>query len=324
MLELSAADLRRLVSMDAAIAAMRRAFEIAAAGGFDQPRRIGLEDGRCLVMLAGALEQPGVVVKVVAIAPDNPARGLPTIYSTVLWMDDPTGRVSALLEGSTLTSLRTGAASGVATDLLASPAARVLAMIGAGGQARDQIAAVCAVRPIEEIRIWSRSEGSRVAFADRIRQIHPALQVRVEPEVRDAIASADVICTATRSTEPLILASDLAPGAHINAIGAYRPNMVELAPEVLDRAAVVAIDDREAAMSEAGDILQAIDGGVEVQSRLQLIGALIADPEWRRPEGISVFKSVGTAAQDWAIARLAYTRALAGQYPARAAAALGP
>lgn len=140
----------------------------------------------------------------------------------------------------------------------------------------------------------------------------------MEPEVRDAIASADVICTATRSTEPLILASDLAPGAHINAIGAYRPNMVELAPEVLDRAAVVAIDDREAAMSEAGDILQAIDGGVEVQSRLQLIGALIADPEWRRPGGISVFKSVGIAAQDWAIARLAYTRALAANTrPAR-------
>lgn len=313
MLELSAADLRRLVSMDAAIAATRRAFEIAAAGGFDQPRRIGLDDGRCLVMLAGALEQPGVVVKAVAIAPGNPARGLPTIHSTVLWMDDPTGRVSALLEGSTLTSLRTGAASGVATDLLAAPAARVLAMIGAGGQARDQIAAVCAVRPIEEIRIWSRSEGSRVAFADRIRQIYPALHVRVEPEVRDAIAGADVICTATRSTEPLIWASDLAPAVHINAIGAYRPNMVELAPEVLDRAVVVAIDDREAALSEAGDILQAIDAGVEVLSRLQLIGALIADPGWRRPGGISVFKSVGIAAQDWAIARLAYARALAGQ-----------
>jgi ornithine cyclodeaminase/alanine dehydrogenase-like protein (mu-crystallin family) len=312
MLELSGADVRRLVSMDAAISATRQAFQMAAAGQFDQPVRIGLQGGRCLVMLAGVYEQPGVVVKAVSIAPGNTTQGLPTIHSSVLWMNDATGRLSALLDGSTLTSLRTGAASGVATELLASRSAHVLAMIGAGGQAGDQIAAVCAVRPIEEIRIWSRSEGSSVSLADQIQRTYPEINVRWEPEVRAAIAGADVICTATRSTEPLIWASELAPGVHINAIGAYLPTMVELAPEVLAMAAVIAIDDRAAAMSEAGDILQAMEAGVQIESRLELLGALVSATARRRPKGISVFKSVGIAAQDWAIARLAFERAMAG------------
>jgi ornithine cyclodeaminase/alanine dehydrogenase-like protein (mu-crystallin family) len=310
VLEITGPDIRRLVPMDAAITATRRAFEMAAAGEFDQPTRIGLRDGRCLVMLASAFGQPGVVVKAVSIAPGNVSRGLPTISSTVLWMDDSTGQVSALIDGTALTSLRTGAASGVATDLLSDREARVLAMIGAGAQAPDQIAAVCAVRPIREVRIWSRSADSRLTLTERIRRTHPGVHVRSEQEVRDAVAGADVICTATRSTEPVIWASDVAPNAHINAIGAYRPTMVELAPDVLARATTVVIDDREAAMSEAGDILQAIDAGLAITTRLQLLGALAADRVWRRPAGISVFKSVGIAAQDWAIARLAFERAM--------------
>jgi ornithine cyclodeaminase len=291
--------------MQEAIAATRLAFELSAAGRVDQPVRMGLRDGRCLVMLAAVEGHVGVVVKTISIVPENTSLGLPTIHASVLWMGDSTGRATAMLDGTTVTALRTGAASGVATDLLAPADARVLAMLGAGGQARDQISAVRAVRDIEEVRIWSRTERSCHPLADALRASAPDLSVRVVSAVRDALAGADVVCTATRSTEPIVHLRDLWPGAHVNAIGAYRPGMVELAPDVLAAATVVAIDEHEAAMAEAGDILNAIDAGVDVGPRLTPLGALTSASGWQRPPGVTVFKSVGIAAQDWAVARLA-------------------
>jgi ornithine cyclodeaminase len=291
-----------------AVRASRYAFKEAARGGFDQPKRVGLRDGSFLVMLAGHKEEQGVVVKTVAVNSENHRLGLPSIHSTVLWTAEGTGQPSALIDGTTLTRLRTGAASGVATDLLADRDAHTLAMVGAGSQAADQVAGVCAVRSIQEVRIWSRSLRSGMALASRIEDTHPMLHVRAVERIEEATRDADVICTATPSQTPLVLPSHVREGVHINAVGSYRPDMAELDPTLIGRAAVVAIDDLESAMSEAGDIIQAVSAGVAVP-RLELLGNLIADEDWRRPQGLSIFKSVGIAAQDWAIAQLVYQRA---------------
>jgi ornithine cyclodeaminase len=311
MLELGAEDIRRLIPTPDAIAAVRLAYERIARGEVDQPTRVGLSDGRGLVMLAGVRGHPGIAVKVLTIIPENPARGLPTIHATVLWMGDETGQLSAILDGRTVTALRTGAASGVGTDLLARPDARALAMLGAGAQAPDTVASILAVRPIDDVRVWSRTRASAERLVERLGPAHPGVAFRIADRVSDAVRGADVVATATRSSEPIVHAEDLGDDVHINAIGAYRQDLSEVAPDVFRRAAVVAIDELAATMEEAGDVLDAIAAGALDQSRLVPIGALTADPTWRRPGGISVFKSVGIAAQDWAIAELAYRQAIA-------------
>jgi ornithine cyclodeaminase len=179
-----------------------------------------------------------------------------------------------------------------------------MAMIGAGGQSADQIRAVCSVRPIAEVRIASLSTTSARILAERL---GPELaHVRFVPvsSNREAVSEADVICTATASISPLFGAGDLSPTVHVNAVGAYTPDMCELPAELLRDARVVAIDQMEAAMAEAGDLLQAMSRGyLEVEGLIEL-GTLLASPP-PPAGGWTVFKSVGIAAQDLEVAELA-------------------
>ncbi len=307
MLVISPDRLRELVPMRAAIDAVRDGFIAGSAGGIEQPTRLALEGGRALAMLAADRQGIGTVLKVVTVRGGNPGRGLPAVQAVVIWFDGETGTPEAIIDGGTLTALRTGAASGVATDLLASPAAGVLAMIGAGGQAADQVRAVCAVRPIREVRIASRDPMHAAALAARLAGELEPVRV-VAGNVPGALAGADVVCTATTATRPLFAALDLAPVVHVNAVGAYTEGMCELPAELLAGASVVAVDLIDAALAEAGDLIQAIRVGLLQRERLVEIGTLLARPA-APPGGRTVFKSVGVAAQDWALARLAVDRA---------------
>ena len=307
MLVISPDRLRELVPMRAAIDAVRDGFIAGSAGGIEQPTRLALEGGRALAMLAADRQGIGTVLKVVTVRGGNPGRGLPAVQAVVIWFDGETGTPEAIIDGGTLTALRTGAASGVATDLLASPAAGVLAMIGAGGQAADQVRAVCAVRPIREVRIASRDPMHAAALAARLAGELEPVRV-VARNVPGALAGADVVCTATTATRPLFAALDLAPVVHVNAVGAYTEGMCELPAELLAGASVVAVDLIDAALAEAGDLIQAIRVGLLQRERLVEIGTLLARPA-APPGGRTVFKSVGVAAQDWALARLAVDRA---------------
>jgi ornithine cyclodeaminase len=308
-------ELRRLISMDDAIDAVERAFRSIVDGSGEQPSRLGFGDGSGLAMMARRVDSDvddrGSAFKLVSIYPGNRERDLPTIHAVVLWFDGETGRPRLLIEGASLTSLRTGAASGLATRLLAAPGAACVAMIGAGGQAADQIRAVCAVRPIERVRVFSRGGVSAGALASRLAPELPGVELAAAATVEEALEGADVVCCATDSVVPVLPAGGVSGRVHVNSVGSFRPEMCELPLDLLGRAEIVAVDQREAVLTEAGEIIDAVDAGVLAADDLVELGALAVGPP-PEPEGVSIFKTVGVAMQDWAICRLLATRIGAG------------
>ena len=207
--------------------------------------------------------------------------------------------------------MRTGAASGVATRLLARTDASTVAIIGAGAQAEWQLRAVLAARPIRRALVYARDATARRAFAARMAEL-TGIEVEAADTAEAAVREADVICCATTSAEPVFEASWVSPGTHVNGIGAYRLGMVELPPELFGRVPiVVAIDSRAAAMAEAGDVVAAIERGLVPEDGLVEIGSI--GPDWaatRPADAITVFKSVGLAIQDVAAAELITDRLL--------------
>ena len=248
------------------------------------------------------------LVKVIDLQPDGWRHGLPSIGGTVLWIDAGTGRVSAMLDATALTALRTGAASGLATALLAAPGASVLAMLGTGGQAADQVG--CGVRRPADPRGAGlrpapgpaggavRRAGGR---ASRRRLPGRRQRGRGGPRRARDLHGDPVAGAAVRGRRP-------GRQVHINAVGAYRPDMCEVPAAAFGRAAVVVIDQLEAVLAEGGDVIQAIAAGQLRQESLVEIGQLLAVPA-APPGGTTIFKSVGIAAQDWALAELVVSRA---------------
>jgi len=276
---LTADDIAQALTMREAIAAMRSAFRQISSGAAPDvatvPPRVATPtpEGITLSMPAYLPEQRALAVKVVSVHPGNAARGLATIQGAVLLLDAQTGELKALLDGRSLTALRTGATTALATELLARPESAVLTIFGAGGQSAQQIAGVRAVRAIREVRVVRRGDPAAVA-----------------------LAGADIVVTATDSATPLFAFEDLPPGVHINAIGSYRPDMCELDNETMHRATIV-VDATESARAEAGEL----QGDVTIHAELgQIVAGL--HPGRTRSDELTVFKSVGHAAQDAAIA----------------------
>lgn len=314
---LDAEEIQALVPLGEMIDAVDGAYRDVAAGRDRSPIRshVAFEGGDLLLMPGVADGAAGVSVKLVTIVPRNAHRALPTVQAVIAWIDAQTGTPLALLDGTVVTAMRTGAGTGAATRLLARPDAHVLAMIGAGAQAEWQVRAVCAVRPIEEVRIWAPSER-RHELATRLGALVDAT-VRAVDSSEDAIRAADVVACATTSETPVFEARWLAPGAHVNGVGAFRPGMVELPADLFGRADTVAVDSRTAAFAEAGDLLAAIEQGRVSADAVIEIGTVSADRA-RDPEAITVFKSVGLAAQDAAAVELIARRAgLDAGFPSR-------
>ena len=304
--------IRAAVPIEDLLDAVEAAYRDVSEGRDRSPVRshVALDAGDLLLMPGTRADGAGATVKLVTIMPGNAARGLPTVQALVVWLDAATGSPLALLDGGTLTAMRTGAASGVATRLLARPDAETLAVIGAGGQAEWQVRAVLAARPVRHVLVHARSAASREAFAERMATA-TGVDVTAVGSAEAAVRAADIVCCATTSTVPVFDAAWLRPGAHVNGIGAYRLDMVELPPAVFGRAALVSVDAREAAMAEAGDVVAAIGRGLLAELDLVEIGSIGRD--WvatREPEAITVFKSVGLAIQDVAAAELIVERLL--------------
>ena len=316
---LSADDVRRALTARDAVDAMRVAFGELSGGTATVPVRSHLESARGLmlvmpVVLAG---QPALGTKVVSVFPDNPARGEPAVQGAVLLLDAETGRARALLDGASLTEIRTAAGSALATELLAPADVDVLAVFGAGAQGRSHVELLARTRRLREVRIVSRSGASAERLAARLSEDSATLVpdddsgpppiVRAVRDPAAALDGARLVVTATNSTRPVFDAHRLEPGAHVNAVGSYRPDMQELDADVLRRARVV-VGQREAAWQEAGDLVVALESG--------LIGRDVVDAELgeivngKAPRGrgeydCTLFKSVGNAAQDIAIAAAA-------------------
>lgn len=307
MLLLNAEEVRKALPMADAIEAMKEAFRALASGEVELPARSSLtvaaRGGITLVMPArvGGGDFPALCVKVVSVFPRNRERGLPTIHALVSVLDPETGRVTAQLEGATLTAIRTGAVSGLATDLLARPGSRVATVFGTGPQARTQLEAMCTVRPIDTARVCHPSIEKARAFAEEVAGVG-AVPGRVEATDNPAaaVAGADVIATATTSRTPVFNDRHLSPGVHINAVGSFQPEVVEIPPETVERALIV-VDQREAALEEAGDLIQPMRAGrIGLEAiHCELGELLLGGAEGRSTaEEITFFKSVGLAVQD--------------------------
>ena len=304
---LSCEDVRRALPMRQAIEAMKGAFAQLSTGQADVPLRVALNvprhHGVTLFMPAYLADDDRMAIKIVSVFDDNPAQGLPLIHALVVVVDATTGRPAAVMDGTYLTALRTGAASGAATDLLAREETHVVAVFGAGAQGHTQLEAVCAVRPIQEVWIHDVAPGRAAAYAAEMSQ-QLSLTVRAAETPAEAVRQADVICTATTSTRPVFADTDVRPGTHVNAIGAYTPQMQEIPAETVVRAKVV-IDHRKASLAEAGDLLLPLRQGLMTEDHIYAeLGEIAAGlkPGRTSPEEVTLFKSVGVAVQDVAAA----------------------
>jgi ornithine cyclodeaminase len=311
---LSAEDVRRAVSVEAAVDAVAAAFMQLSTGRATVPLRVPIaqapHDAHTFFMpalLAGDRQSdPALGLKVVSVFPHNAEHhGLPTIHALVALFDPATGQALAVMDGRYLTALRTGAASGAATRALARPDARTLAMFGAGAQALFQVLAVCAVRPIERVLIVNRSRERADQLCERLREHGLRAELAVVA-AGEALRAADVVCCATSSPTPVFDDGDLRPGTHINGVGSFTPAMVEVPPATTGRARVV-VDQREAAWSEGGDLIAARAAGLLDETRTGELGAVLAGaaPGRTSAEQVTFFKSVGNAVQDLAVAALA-------------------
>jgi alanine dehydrogenase len=307
-------DVRQALPMKQAIEALKPAFAQLSTGKADVPLRTPLtvdrHNGVTLFMPAYLSDDDSMAIKIVSVFNDNPAKGLPLIHALVVVVDAETGQPSAVMDGSYLTALRTGAASGVATELLARPDASSVAVFGAGVQGRTQLEAVCAVRQIERAWVYDLAARQAVLFAEEMTE-RLSLPVEVAVASSEALEQADVICTATTSSSPVFDDADVRPGTHINAVGAYTPQMQEVPAETVVRAKVV-IDHREASLAEAGDLLIPLDEGLMTQDQIYAeLGEIAAGLKQGRenPDEITLFKSVGVAVQDVAAAGAALASA---------------
>jgi ornithine cyclodeaminase len=302
-----------------AIAAVREGFVELSAGRAAVPLRshvpVAEHDGTLLAMPAYLSAGGGLGAKLVTVFPRNPQRGLPTIFATVLLLDAQTGEPAALIEGSSLTALRTGAAGGLAADLFALPDAGIVALFGAGVQGRAQLEAVCTVRRVTQVRVVDRQVARAEALVRWARE-QPWLGGATVLAVTDpalAVRGAEIIITATTSAEPVFPAAEVGPGAHVTAVGAYTPTTREVPGELVARSAVF-VDSRAAALAEAGDLVLAIREGLITADVIRAeIGEVAAGTAPGRigSEEVTCFKSVGHAVQDLAVARLALARASA-------------
>jgi ornithine cyclodeaminase/alanine dehydrogenase-like protein (mu-crystallin family) len=271
-------------------------------------------DGTALFMPSYAPCFANLGVKVVNVFEANATRGLPRIQALVCLFDGATGTARAVLDGTSLTALRTGAASAVATDLLARSSASTVAILGAGVQGRTQLEAMFAVRDIRAVTVYDPLPEAAQAFAREMSgRLKTDIEVAASP--RAAVSKADIVCAATVSKTPVFDDADIAAGTHINAIGSYKPDVQEIPAETMRRARIV-VDHRESALAETGDLLIPLQQGSMVETDIHAeLGEILLDEAAGRTSDdlVTVFKSVGVAIQDLAAATCVLERAEAQQ-----------
>lgn len=310
LLILSERDLCTALPMPAAIRAMKDAFAAIASGAAVAPQRMALpiESEAATSLLMGAyVPSMGLAAKVVSVFPGNRARGKALVNGLVLVLDPTSGEPQALIDGTALTAWRTGAASGAATDLLARNDASVAALIGCGVQARTQLLAIAAVRELAEVRVHARTSQSVRAFCE---SMQPQVSARLvaAPTAESAVRGAHIVCTATPSHTPVFDGAHLADGAHVNAVGSFTLHMGELDTRTIARSSIF-VDEVEAALAEAGELVAAEAAGATRRERWTELGHVASGsaPGRTTASEITLFKSVGHAVQDVAAA----SRALA-------------
>jgi len=315
MLILSDQDIQGLITMEEAIGAVEAAFRELRRGTVRMRARSTIMLPRyngSISFMPSYLEESGAqATKIISIYPDNPRRGLPTTAAWIVVNDPETGQVKAFMDGTCLTGVRTGAVSGVAAKYLAPEDARVAAVFGAGVQARNQAWAAATIRKLDEIRVYDPIKPAADRFVGEMGKRLGIPVVRAESG-EEACRGADMVLTATTSKTPVVKRAWLGDRVHVSAIGAFYPDCRELETGII-RDAKVVIDEWEAIRLESGDIMIPIKEGAITEDHVYAeLGELVTgEKPGRTPgDGLTVFKSVGIAIQDSAVAKLVLEKSL--------------
>lgn len=308
MLILGRDDILKVFSIRDAIEADKKAFMLHTKGKTKMPLRINIDndkrDGQLMFMPAyvgGELNMGGV--KIVSCFTGNAQKGLPVIPATMAVIDGDTGVVSAIIDGTTLTQLRTAAISGAAAELLSNPDSSVGALFGTGGQAPSQLEALMTVRELKELRVYDALEGRAAAFAEKYQPLADRFGTRLKAAAtpKEAVSGADLITTVTTSRKAVFEAEDIKAGCHVTGVGSYTPEMCEIPEGLLARAARIFVDNREAVLAEAGDFIMPMKRGLFSPDRIdgELGELLLGEAAGRASrDDITVMKTVGFAALD--------------------------
>lgn len=278
------------------------------------PRRhvhsLSEQESSTLLLMPVWQESKQLGVKLVTVMPENRSKAKPTVHALFILMDASTGMPLALMDGEQLTLRRTAAASALASSYLSRKDSQHVLIVGTGQLAPEMVVAHCAVRPIRTVTVWGRDPGKASAMLQALRQagIDGSIELKVADDVSAASALADIICCATTSKEPLVRLSDIKPGTHIDLVGGFKPDMREADDALIARASMF-VDTFDGALAEAGDLVQPMKAGLI--SREQILAQLACLTNGRHrgrsnDQEITVFKSVGTAIEDLAAARLAW------------------
>jgi ornithine cyclodeaminase/alanine dehydrogenase len=305
-------SVRSTISMEEAIELMKLAFEGFNALNSHIPLRslVDSPDGSITLFFKPAFDKrlDNFTIKLLAQNDDNPSVGLPAIAGVVLLLDSKSGQILSIMDGESITALRTGAISGLATQYLSRKESKTMALFGCGTQGRTQLEAVLSVRSIEKVYLFDTNRSAALKLMDDM-VIGKSLYMEFTNDL-DVLCEADIISTATGSRKPLFKLDHLKPGVHINAIGSYKPDMNEIASEII-RVSTLFVDQREGCLSETGDILIPLNKGLI--ERDHIVGEL-AEVISHKVKGrindqdLTVFKSVGIAIQDLFVANAVYEK----------------
>jgi len=297
---LNTGEIKNLISMGEAINAMEQAFASFSDGTSQVPQRFvsGFNNLDLFFKPAYNEELGRVVVKIITQKKDRNLQGIPAILGVVLLLDLKTGAILSMMDGAYITALRTGAAGGIATKLLARKDAETVAVFGCGAQGKTQLEAACAVRPIKQALLYDLN----IDAANKVKtEMEGKLNISIRVEKNLAhLKQADIICTATNSEEPLFYLKDISKSVHINAIGSYKPNMQELDPLIIKEGKFF-VDSRESVLKESGDLIKPISEHIFTDNVIEAeIGELINKKVMgrRNDDAITIFKSVGLGVQD--------------------------
>lgn len=314
LIVLSRSDVESLLDMPTCMGLMEAALASLARGEVIHPLRpvVPVPESKNLfaVMPAYSSALRAFATKIISVYPDNHGTALDSHQGLVLLFDGERGNPVAIMDASSITAIRTAAVSGVATKLLARPDASGVAILGAGVQARTHVDAMLAARPFERVALWARSREKAERLAAELSTRHEA-SFDVADTVKDAVRGADVVCTVTTSREPVLRGEWIAPGTHVNAVGASLRTARELDTEAVRRSRIY-VDRRESALNEAGDLLIPIqEGAITAHAIVGEIGELLTGSIVGRRDAteITLFKSLGLAVEDLASARYLYDAA---------------
>jgi ornithine cyclodeaminase len=307
MIVLSREDIAELLPMKTAIDVVADAMAATSRGEAELPLRSIMDVGgpNKMGIMPGMMRNPPCHgIKLVSLFPANAAAGYSSHQGAVVLFEPQHGTAVAIMDGGPLTALRTAAASAVAARALARENSAVLAIIGAGEQARHHLDAIIAVRPIKELRIASRTKTSAAGFADHASRRYPDLTVSSGTDVKTAIGDADIVCTVTNSPVPVLMGEWIKPGAHLNIVGASIPTKREIDDETVLRSQVF-VDYRRSTFAQAGEVVDMIKASkIDASHIVAEIGEVLnkTAPGRSDDSAITLYRSLGIASQDIACA----------------------